>query len=126
LVHPGPCARRGGAAVSDDALYVIHIAESIDLIEHYVSEGKQVFLGERKTQDAVLRNLQTLAESSQRLSAELKARYEDVDWAGIAGFRHVLVHDYLGVNLERVWEIIEGDLPELKRSIVSMREEFGV
>lgn len=71
-------------------------------------------------QDAVVRNLQTLAESTQRLSASLKATEPDVPWDSIAGFRNVLVHNYLGIDLESVWSVVETDLPELKSAIERM------
>jgi uncharacterized protein with HEPN domain len=74
-------------------------------------------------QDAVLRNLQTLAESTQRLSENFKGKHPEVDWYKISGFRNVLVHDYLGVDLEMVWKITERDLPNLKRSINAMLQE---
>ena len=100
--------------MKDDSLYMLHIKECIGRIEQYVSEGKDAFLADTKTQDAVLRNLQILAESTQRLSDELKLKHPDVDWRGISGFRNVLVHEYLGISQERVWEIITQDLAELK------------
>ena len=64
-----------------------------------------------------MRNLQTLAESSQRLSEPLKATRPEIDWKGIAGLRNILVHDYLGISLLRVWEIVEVFLPELKAAV---------
>jgi len=64
--------------------------------------------------------LQVLSESTQRLSEELKPRYPAVEWRKIADFRNRLVHDYLGVDLEIVWRVIENDLPELKQAIVEM------
>jgi uncharacterized protein with HEPN domain len=103
--------------VKDDRLYLIHIRESIARIEEYTSEGREAFFADTRTQDAVLRNLQTLAESTQRLSADLKAAYLEVDWRGISGLRNILVHDYLGINLVRIWEIIARDLPVLKEQI---------
>jgi uncharacterized protein with HEPN domain len=103
--------------VKDERLYLIHICECIARIERYTAEGRQAFLADTKTQDAVLRNLQTLAESSQRLSAELKAAHPEVDWRGISGLRNILIHDYLGINFVRVWEIVERDLPILKGQI---------
>ncbi len=65
----------------------------------------------------MLRNLQVLAESTQRLSDAAKESAGEVDWFKIAGFRNVLVHDYLGIDVEQVWNILEKDLPELKRHI---------
>jgi uncharacterized protein with HEPN domain len=58
--------------VKDERLYLIHIRECIARIEQYTAEGREAFFADTKTQDAVLRNLQTLAASSQRLSEELK------------------------------------------------------
>lgn len=57
-----------------------------------------------------------MSESTQRLSAHAKGRHPEVAWNDISGFRNVLVHDYFGVNLERVWEIMEQDMPTLKRA----------
>jgi len=74
-------------------------------------------------QDAIVRNLQTLAESTQRLSDKTKQRKPEVDWRAIAGFRNVVVHDYLGVDLERIWHIIEHDLPGLKTHINALLVE---
>lgn len=95
--------------MKDDRLYLVHVLECIDRIERYTAEGKMAFMADERTQDAVLRNLQVLSESTQRLSADLKSAHPEVDWRGISGFRNVLVHDYLGINLIRVWEIVEGE-----------------
>ena len=103
--------------MKDERLYLIHIRECIARIEQYTAEGREAFFTDTKTQDAVLRNLQTLAESSQRLSEELKEAHPEVDWRGISGLRNILVHDYLGINLVRVWEIVERDLRVLKSQI---------
>jgi uncharacterized protein with HEPN domain len=110
--------------MKDNRLYLIHIQECLTRIELYTVEGKDAFLTDIKTQDAVLRNLQTLAESTQRLSDELKAAHPDIDWRRISGFRNVLVHDYLSVNLVRVWEIIERNLPDLRGKILLILQEL--
>ncbi|MCJ7797898.1 MAG: DUF86 domain-containing protein [Thermoleophilia bacterium] len=88
-------------------LYLLHVKESITRIEQYTREGKDVFSHDVKTQDAVLRNLQTLAESTQRLSEAVREAHPEVEWRAISAFRNVLVHDYLGIDLERVWEIVQ-------------------
>ena len=111
--------------MKDDRLYLVHVLECIDRIERYTAKGKKAFMIDERTQDAVLRNLQVLSESTQRLSADLKAAHPEVDWRGISGFRNVLVHDYLGINLIRVWEIVEGDLSELKESINNIFVDLG-
>ena len=86
----------------DDQFYLIHIQECIARIELYTAEGKLAFLADTKTQDAVLRNLHTLAESSQRISEPRKASRPEVDWHAIAAFRNVAVHDYLGIDLNQI------------------------
>ncbi len=63
-----------------------------------------------------------MAESTQRLSDGLKGTHREIDWYRIAGFRNVLVHDYLGVDIERVWNIIETELPALEKAIRAMTE----
>ena len=110
--------------MKDDKLYLIHISECIERIETYVSEGgKEAFMDSTLIQDAVLRNLQTMAESTQRLSDILKAAHPEMPWYQLAGFRNVLAHDYLDIDQERVWLVVERRLPDLKRVIGAMLEE---
>jgi uncharacterized protein with HEPN domain len=107
--------------VKDDRLYLIHIQECIQRIEEYLgSGGKETFLASSLIQDAIIRNLQMLSESTMRVSDEMQANHPEVEWFKIRGFRNVLVHDYLGVDLERVWNIIENDLSKLKAAVEKM------
>lgn len=75
-------------------------------------------------QDAVVRNLQTLAESSQRLSDAIKATEPHIPWRKLAGFRHVIVHGYLGIDLGAVWLAVEQDLPPLSEALSRMAERL--
>lgn len=102
----------------DDELYRIHICECIARIESYMKNiGYEVFLNTPLIQDAVLRNLQTLAESTQRLSDNFKSSRLEIEWYKIAGLRNILVHDYLGTDLETVWNIVKNNLPHLSKGI---------
>ena len=99
-----------------------HIAECAALIRDYTNSGKSEFLSNVLIQDAVLRRLQTMAESTQRLSDDLKANAPDVDWRALAGFRNILVHDYLrGIDIERVWNAVENYLPGLERAVRELK-----
>jgi uncharacterized protein with HEPN domain len=112
--------------MKDDKLYLIHISECIERIDQYLPDRpKQTFLSSTLLQDAILRNLQTMAESTQRISDALKEKHLEINWRKISGFRNLLVHDYLGVDVERVWKIIEIDLPTLKQTIAAMLKEFS-
>ena len=107
--------------MKDDKLYLIHVAECIERIESYVSAtDKEEFMTSSLLQDAVIRNLQIMAESTQRLSDRLKENQGEIDWYKIAGFRNVLVHDYLGVDVESIWNIVEKELPALKKAVSKM------
>ncbi len=112
--------------MKDDTLYLAHIRECIGRITKYTAGGHAVFVADQMAQDAVLRNLHTLSESTTRLSDACKQRHPEIDWRKIAGFRNVIVHDYLGVDLDIVWEIVEQDLPVLHRTVSAMLTELGV
>ena len=82
-----------------DALYIAHMRDCIERIAEYTGGDRQRFESSRMVQDAVIRNLQTLTESSQCLSDLIKATEPQVPWRELAGFRNVVVHGYLGVDL---------------------------
>ena len=109
--------------MKDDIVYLRHIMECIRRIEENIAEGRERFLESHTLQDAVLRNLQTMAESTQRLSDDLKATKPQIEWYRISAFRNILVHDYLGIDVERVWEITQRDIPPLRVAISAMLEK---
>ena len=100
-----------------------HVRECLEWVARFTAGGPKEFLEDRKTRSAVLRELQTLAESCRQITSSLKSRHPEVFWQGIAGFRTVLVRDHLGVKPERVWSVIESDLPVLRDAVDTMLEE---
>ena len=100
--------------MKDDRVYLQHILRCILRIEEYTQAGREAFFSSSLIQDAVVRNLQTLAESTQRLSDGVKSQHPDIDWKALSGFRNVLVHDYMGVDLDYVYRAISRDMPRLK------------
>ncbi len=68
-------------------------------------------------QDAVIRNFEILSEATKRISAEFRLVYPNVPWRDMAGFRDVLIHNYINVDLDVIWEIIQADLPDLSNKI---------
>ena len=103
-----------------DRVLLEHVRECIARIRVYTGGERATFYDSKMVQDAVVRNLQTLAESTQRLSEALKNTEQGVPWRAIAGFRNVLTHGYLDVDLEVVWSVVEQDLPELASAIERM------
>ena len=96
-----------------DRVLLAHMRDCLDRILEYSHAERARFDASRLVQDAVIRNLQTLAESSQRLSSEIKGTEPQIPWRELAGFRNVIVHGYLGVDLGAVWLVVEQDLPAL-------------
>ncbi len=92
-------------------MYLKHILRCIARIQEYTAGGRESFLSSPLIQDGVIRNLQTLAESSQRLSEGVKASQSSVVWKGLAGFRNVMVHDYLASTLSSSTELWNRTFP---------------
>ncbi len=106
-----------------DHVYLLHILECVRRVETYSARDQDLFMSSEMVQDATLRNLQILSESTQRLSEAAKQSYPEVEWKAIAGFRNVLTHGYLGIDLEQIWRIIQRDVPELKRAVSALLGE---
>ena len=100
-----------------DEVYLRHILECLNRIQEYTAGSKKTFLADHKTQDAVLRNLQVMAESTQKISGEIKNAHSELPWKKLGGFRNILVHNYLGINIERIWKIVEEEVPSLRSKI---------
>ena len=115
-MNPGPEA---------DRVLLAHMRECLDRILEYTNAERSRFEASRLVQDAVIRNLQTLAESSQRLSTEIKGTESQIPWRELAGFRNVIVHGYLGVDLGAIWLVVEQDLPALTAAVNRMAEHLG-
>lgn len=111
--------------MKDDKLYLIHILECIERIERYTLGGRSGFFADTMVQDAVIRNLQTLSESTRRISDPLKEVHPSVNWRNITAFRNVVVHDYLGIDLNQIWDIVDKDLPDLKCQIEAILRGLG-
>ena len=115
-MKPGPEA---------DRVLLAHMRDCLNRIHEYTNAERSGFDASRLVQDAVIRNLQTLAESSQRLSNEIKSTEPLIPWRELAGFRNVIVHGYLGVDLGAVWLVVEQDLPELAGAVDRMANHSG-
>ena len=106
-------------------LYLVHIQECLAKVQAYTREGRVAFMGDTKTQEAVLRNFEVIGEAVKRLAPELTAQHPQVPWRRIAGFRDILIHAYDRVDVEEVWNIVEHDVPGLAAHIQTIREELA-
>jgi len=106
--------------VRTDRTYLLHIRDCIRNISDDTAGGRDAFLADRKTQDAVIRNLEVIGEAAKNLSASLTDDHPDIPWKQIAGMRDVLIHHYFGVKLETVWEVVVKDLPALNEKVAEL------
>ena len=105
--------------IKDDRVYLNHIRESIRRIEGNIAVGRDQFMASHTLQDAVLRNLQTLAESTQRLSDPAKAPHPEIEWQRIAAFRNLLVHNYLVQTQQTLFDFSQRpDAPKWRKSLI--------
>lgn len=106
--------------MKDPRVYLAHILECVESIESYTSGGQSEFISSRLIQDAVIRNFQMIGESAKRLTQDFREAHLEIPWRQMAAFRDVLTHDYLAVDLNRVWLVIETELPSVKLALVKM------
>lgn len=102
----------------ESKLYLDDILESIEKIEGYTRNmSYEEFKKTPVVVDAVLRNLEIIGEAVKRLPIDVKRKHSEIEWKKVAGVRDILIHEYFGINLMIVWDIIVNKLPELKKSI---------
>jgi len=104
----------------DARVYLAHILECIEKIERFTADGRERFFQDAMVQDAVLRNLEVIGEAAKRLDDAYRGAHPEVPWRALAGLRDVLIHQYERVDLEKVWAILEKELPPLRGAIAAM------
>ena len=109
--------------MKEDILYLRHIAQAISRIELYLEniteeEFKKNFL----VQDGVIRQIEIIGEATKNLSKSITRTFVHIDWEDIAGMRDKLIHHYMGVDIEVVWDTAKQDVPVLKEGVEKIIE----
>jgi uncharacterized protein with HEPN domain len=107
-------------------VYIEDILDSISKIEEYWGDAKEEdFYRNSQVQDAIMRRLEIVGGAVKSIPPSVRGRYPQVPWKKIAGMRDVLIHEYSGVNLRRVWKVIKQDLPDLKVKVLEIKKDLG-
>ena len=105
--------------------YLRHILEAIDNIQAYTAgTDLAAFMADRKTQDAVIRNLEVIGEACNNVAKNhptFASLHSSVPWGFAYEMRNALAHGYFTVDLAIVWQTIQNDLPGLRTQIASLR-----
>ncbi|MEO0078556.1 MAG: DUF86 domain-containing protein [candidate division WOR-3 bacterium] len=102
----------------DYRAYLEDIVEAAGAVREFVAGMSKVELAnDRRTRDAVVRNLEVIGEAAKKLPAQTKRDHPEVEWKKIAGLRNVLIHEYFGVDIDIVWDVVQNKLPVLTEQI---------
>jgi uncharacterized protein with HEPN domain len=102
------------------------ILEACRSIQSYTSDlSFPAFSADKKTVDAVVRNLEIIGEAIKKLPEEIRDRNPDVPWKKIAGLRDILIHEYFGIDLEIIWDVVTNKLPSLADRISDILSAEG-
>ena len=103
-------------------IFIRHILENIEKIEEF-SKGlsKKDLENDELRKYAIVRAIEVIGEAVKNLSQEFKEKHKDIPWKDIIGTRDIMIHRYFGVDSEVVWDIIENNLPDLKKKLKSVK-----
>ena len=104
----------------DPRVYLAHILERIDRVREYTIQGRDAFFSDLRTQDAVIRNFEVIGEAAKRIPEEYRKAHPAIPWRELSGFRDVLIHQYEGVSIAEVWQIVEKNLEPLRKVIMAI------
>ena len=101
-----------------DSIYLAHINEEIQFLKRLIqSQSFEHFQSDEVMQRASIRSLEVIGEAVKNLSVDCKLKHPGIEWKKISGLRDVLIHQYFGVDLYLVWDVLQKKIPELEGEI---------
>ncbi|MCY7350762.1 MAG: DUF86 domain-containing protein [Cytophagaceae bacterium] len=113
--------------MKEDLVYLEYILESLRKILEYTNDFDRIaFLSDTKTQDACIRQFEVIGETTKRLTMGLRVQFPQVPWKDMAGMRDKLIHDYIDVDMDVVWQTTTDDVPTLLAEIETIYETLSL
>jgi uncharacterized protein with HEPN domain len=104
-----------------DEFWLDYMQECAQRIQDYCAGGREAFMESPMAHDAVMRRLQTISDSYERLTWERREQHPGFPWEALRGLRNLLVHEGQSIDVPALWEVVELDIPELIREIDELR-----
>lgn len=110
----------------DDTVYLQHVLDAINTVQEYLQGvNEEKFKATRLLQDGAIRQIEIIGEAVRHISKDIRKAYPEIPWQDIAGMRDKPIHDYFGVDIEKVWDTAQQDLPVLKEQVVRILKDYG-
>ncbi|MBL7073757.1 DUF86 domain-containing protein [candidate division KSB1 bacterium] len=107
-------------------LFVEDIMEAMDKIERYIKGlAYETFVNNEMVVDAVIRNMEIIGEASRNIPEDVRGKFPDIPWGRMIGLRNIAIHEYFGVDLSIIWEIVTKNIPETKPMVAAMLKSFN-
>lgn len=108
--------------MDNDKAYILHMLDEIENINKFlISLDYITFIGDTKTTKAVERSLEIIGEAAKNLSEEFKEKNKEIPWRDVAGLRDKIIHHYFDVDYQTIWDIVQENLPELKKVLIKYK-----
>ena len=109
----------------DEMIYLRHILDAINTVEEYLQGvDENQFKATQLLQDGTIRQIEIIGEAVRHISKDIRTTYPEIPWQDVAGMRDKLIHDYFGVDIEKVWDTARGDLPTLKDQVKGILSDY--
>lgn len=108
----------------DYKVYLEDIVLAIAKIHRYTSGlSLEAFANDERTLDAVVRNLEVVGEAIKKVPESVRSKHPEVDWKKVGGLRDILIHEYFGIDLDIIWDVVQNKLPALEQQVQAILRE---
>ena len=113
--------------MSDKSIeYLLHIRDEVNYINSVINDSidKESFLKDETLKRAIVRSLEIIGEATKKIPIDIKLKWHQIQWKNMSGMRDKLIHDYMGINYNIVWDVAKNKIPELKTQIDKVISDY--